>query len=335
MAQHDRRTALGSSDVAPALGLSRHKTPLELWLDKTASERDDTDSPAMRRGRFLEAAILARYGIEAGVAVEPGRTLTADWRRAQIDGFAAGRVVEAKSVAKHVFRERFGAPGTDDLPDEYLCQTLWQIDMAGVQEAHVPVAVLPDDPDMVLGATPDEVLAVCELHVYVVTRKDSLIDVVRERCAAFWRDHVVARVAPAPQTYEDAQRLWWQSAGGKTVAATKFALDALTWLDFARSAKKVLGELEDRAKFALACALQDGETLIGPDGSPYLQQKIQHRKSYVVAESESKPLRFLKGWKSTETARHAEARVAELTRAIRAALPAPLPQTSITQEAMP
>ena len=54
-----RRSAVTASDVGAIFGLHPYKTPLRLWADKTGVNLEDVENAAMRRGRWLEAAVLS------------------------------------------------------------------------------------------------------------------------------------------------------------------------------------------------------------------------------------------------------------------------------------
>jgi len=302
---YDRRAALGSSEIAPVLGLSPWRSALDIWRGKVEGTVDGPDSPAMRRGRFLEAAILSRHEKEIGEALTRDVVVTNGWRRAQIDALSRAGVVEAKTVSTRSYqRDEWGEPGTDQIPDAYLCQTLWQCDLAEVASAAVVVAVLPDDPDLVLGLTADEVLANCRMQVYRVDLRADLVVEIVARCRAFWT-LVESKTPPPPSSYQEAASLWSPRVGTSVVATD----DARAWI-FALQAARRIGnaahELEDRAKFRLAEILQDREAIVGPDGSPWLVASEVERKGYEVKASKSRTMRTTKWWARTPESAQAE-----------------------------
>jgi putative phage-type endonuclease len=63
----ERRKYLTASDVAAVLGLSKYKTPEQVWLEKTGKVTDEIeDNDFMRDGRDLEPMVAARYQEETG-----------------------------------------------------------------------------------------------------------------------------------------------------------------------------------------------------------------------------------------------------------------------------
>src|SRR5690349_22686234 len=66
-----RRSGVGGSDAAAALGLSKFKTPYQLWLEKTRLlEPDDLDAvERVHFGRIMEDIIAREYARRNGVKV--------------------------------------------------------------------------------------------------------------------------------------------------------------------------------------------------------------------------------------------------------------------------
>lgn len=64
----ERRTGLGSSDIAPVLGLSTYATPLDIYLEKIGEGEQQTDTAFTDWGRRLEPVIAeaAEATINAG-----------------------------------------------------------------------------------------------------------------------------------------------------------------------------------------------------------------------------------------------------------------------------
>ena len=84
-----RHTGIGASEAAAVLGLSRYKSPLEVYLEKIGELGPQDDSERMYWGRKLEAIIAQEYGIRTGLKVNLNedytvlvhRNLTAPKRR--------------------------------------------------------------------------------------------------------------------------------------------------------------------------------------------------------------------------------------------------------------
>lgn len=307
----DRTAFVGSSDVAPILGLSPWKTPLDVYFAKLG-ELDGKETPATRRGKFLELALIARYAHDNGTSISEiafdHSAYRFGWRHAQLDGLLPDRTLEAKTVGRHAYRHGdWGDAGTDQIPEAYLCQVQWGLDLAQRDRADVVVAVLPDDPDDVLGLTAAEVIEVCDVITYSVRRHQGIIDAMVERCAHFWNVNVQKRIPPDPTTYAEAEALYWKARHkGAAIPATDEMVQWLTALQFGRELEKRGAAIIERAKFNLAEFMKDHEVLTGPDGkSPWLEWKEQERKGFTVAPAKYKTMRLGKWWNKTAHAQFA------------------------------
>ena len=64
----NRRTGIGGSDAAAVLGMSKWKTPYQVWREKVYGERQP-DNGQFERGRDLESFIREKYEKETGKKV--------------------------------------------------------------------------------------------------------------------------------------------------------------------------------------------------------------------------------------------------------------------------
>ena len=65
----ERKKGIGGSDVAAVLGLSKYKTALDVYLDKTTDEITVKESEALRQGKDLEPYVASRFTEETGLKV--------------------------------------------------------------------------------------------------------------------------------------------------------------------------------------------------------------------------------------------------------------------------
>lgn len=138
---------MSASKVPVALGLSPWQSPFSLWHDMTGrTVRDVEQTPAMARGHFLEAGVLAWWQAQhpevrtsdAQVAV-----WLDDWGIATLDTLAilddgSTVICEAKTSSSW---DEWGTPGTDEVPVHYLAQVLWQLALTP-QAVRAYIAVL-------------------------------------------------------------------------------------------------------------------------------------------------------------------------------------------------
>ena len=62
----DRSKYIGGSDIGAILGLSRFRSPLEVWMEKTGKEVKKLDSLPLRFGSFAEAFVASEYSRATG-----------------------------------------------------------------------------------------------------------------------------------------------------------------------------------------------------------------------------------------------------------------------------
>jgi putative phage-type endonuclease len=300
----DRRRGIGGSDVAALLGLDPRKTPYQLWRDKLGMENAEGKAAALRRGNFLEAALLKRYAEKVQPAAfqpQVAHQVDGGWRRGNQDARAVmtdgtRRVVEGKTVSRHVFRNEWGTPWTDEVPDRALCQGLWYGNLDDADLIDFAVCVVPDDPDEVLGLTADEVLQVAEFHVFQASRNPDLEQSIVESAHAFWHEHVLPRVPPEPIGEEDVELRWPRHITGE-LAPAEPVLDLLRrYAEVSQRNRATEKEREDLREQLLLYA-RGAEALVAADGrTPLLTLKTQDRAAHQVAASTSRVLRFTRWW---------------------------------------
>ncbi|PVX97671.1 YqaJ viral recombinase family protein [Paraburkholderia unamae] len=183
-----RRTGIGGSDAAAAVGLNPYQSPLELWLDKTGRSEglprpapDDTTSPTYW-GAILEPIVAASY---TKMTANRVRRVNAVLRHPTIPFMIANldrEIVGARDV-QILECKTAGAFGTRlwrDGPPEYVeLQVQHQLAVTGKQAAHVAVLLCGQ-----------------ALEVFRVERDDALIARLIELEARFW--HYVETDTPPP-----------------------------------------------------------------------------------------------------------------------------------------
>lgn len=130
----ERRTGIGSSDVAGILGVSPYSTPFQVWLSKVEELDDDTENEAMRWGRLLESMILDEWErVNGEPTVRYGerliRSANHPWLLASPDAMtAAGVPIDAKVTSDWSW---------DEVPNHYRLQSLHQQIVVGADHGLV------------------------------------------------------------------------------------------------------------------------------------------------------------------------------------------------------
>jgi putative phage-type endonuclease len=193
-----RRKGLGATDCAVVMGLSRYKTPYELWLEKT--------------GRAEEATILTddrlhlRHAHEETISREYARRKNVKLRRVNqtifhkrlpfmlcnLDRVIIGqkKIVECKS-ASGFMRGHWGESGSDEAPIEYLLQVQHQMACSEYEDSDIAALIDIDD-----------------YRIYATPRNEKVIAKIEDACEKFWVEHVLADIPPPPTTRGDLKLMY-------------------------------------------------------------------------------------------------------------------------------
>lgn len=192
-----RRTGIGGSDAAAAVGLNPYMSALELWLDKTGRGEgmprpspDDTTSPTFF-GTLLEPIVAAVYTRKTGNRVRKVNAVlrhpTIPFMLANVDREVVGcrdvQLLECKTAGE--FGARLWRAG---VPEYVELQVQHQLAVTGKRAAHVAVLLCGQ-----------------ALEVYRIERDDALIGRLVELEARFWR-HVESDTPPPADGSESADR---------------------------------------------------------------------------------------------------------------------------------
>lgn len=197
----DRRTGLGGSDAAAACGLSKWKTPLELFLDKTG-QFETVENESMAWGNKLEPVVRQEYANRTGrtVVVPEGiiRHPSVPFALMTPDGIADGnRVLQVKTARTS---DGWGTPGSGEIPQEYILQTQHEMFVTELRVADVAVLIGGSD-----------------FRIYVIEADPELQGMLIDQEREFWRC-VQAGRAPEPVNAADVKRRWQFSTATKAPA---------------------------------------------------------------------------------------------------------------------
>ncbi|MCC7542473.1 MAG: YqaJ viral recombinase family protein [Deltaproteobacteria bacterium] len=192
MSDERKPVTVGSSDVAPILGLSPWREPVEVWAQLVGLlPRYGSDATAeQRRGHIIEPALVGHYARTRGVELVPGPPITEPpivapdgWRACRPDATTPDRrlVVEAKTTRRW---DGWGPEGSDGVPVHYAAQVAWQLSVMDA-EAGALIAYCPMDD---------------EVRVYDIRRNRALEERLVARVRAWMEAHVwpTEPVQPAP-----------------------------------------------------------------------------------------------------------------------------------------
>ena len=178
-----RKKGIGGSDASVVCGISRYKSPVELWLDKTGQLPYQEAGEAAYWGTQLETLVRAEFTKRTGIEVEhKGVLLQSEeypFMLANLDGTCEHPdygtcIFEAKTASAYKAGE-----WDDAIPDEYQLQIQHYMAVTGYKAAYIAV--------LIGGNT---------FRWKLVERDEELISMLIELEANFW-DHVRMNTPPA------------------------------------------------------------------------------------------------------------------------------------------
>lgn len=184
-----RKQGIGGSDAAVVCGISRYKSPVELWMEKTGQLPYQETGEAAYWGTQLEALVRAEFSRRTGIEVRLIKTLLQSedhpFMLANLDGICEHPdlgtcIFEAKTASAYKAGE-----WEDSIPDEYQLQVQHYMAVTGYRAAYIAV--------LIGGNT---------FRWRLVERDEELISMLIPFEAVFW-DHV-QKMTPPPLDGSDA-----------------------------------------------------------------------------------------------------------------------------------
>jgi putative phage-type endonuclease len=251
-----RKTGLGSSDIAAILGISKYKSPLDVYLDKMGDSAENISNELIYWGNRMEPIIAEEYSRRKGVElIEPTEIvrhhkkdfLIANVDRLTVDGSG---IIECKTASAFI-ASTWGEEGTDQVPDAYLLQVAHQskvYESRGIR--FVDIAVLIGGNDF-------------RIHRY--TPNKELEDRIESAATSFWNDHVLKKIPPAPRTEKDLKTLYPQDNMNDAVADND-AINVLNNLKNIRHEIELLSKKEEEYKNHVKILMANASRLVDDTG---------------------------------------------------------------------
>ena len=194
-----RRTGIGGSDCAAALGMSKWQSQLGLWLDKMGQGTPTEETESMYFGTLFEPVLLNEFSRRTGKKAEPCKYMfrnnTHEFLIADLDGIVREKdgstsIVEIKTANAFAVND-----WADGVPVQYYLQV--QHYMATVDLNKTYLCVL---------------LGGCEFKIHEIERDEDSIKNIIALESDFWQ-HVVNKTQPEPdsQSAEALNQLYPQA----------------------------------------------------------------------------------------------------------------------------
>lgn len=248
----DRMTGIGGSDVAAILGLSKWRTPYQVWEEKTGRKKSDKDSEILHFGNVLEQVVADEFAARRGVKVQKRNQMFRSEKHpeliANIDRYiVGGGVLECKTADKFT-RHLWGDSASDDVPEYYLTQVQHYMHVTGWHEGYLAVLI---------GGN--------EYRDYEIPYDVELAEYCAARCSEFWNNYV-AKDVPPPLTAADDLSNAFQWVSGSTITATPEIETLIEKIKELKSAKKEAETLEAELSAQVKIFIGENETLFSRDG---------------------------------------------------------------------
>lgn len=203
---------IGGSIVSAIIGQNPWESPLSAYLRLRKEVSPTPDNPAMERGRRLEPVVATMFaGSHPEYDVRCNRKGTeepeeyVDEEHPFLIGhpdrllydkkgnLVAGLEIKTSNVSNS---KMWGTENTDSIPTNYLIQCQWYAGISKLPEWLVAVAFV------------DDFGKIRFYREYKVVADNELYNALRGCAIKFWRDNVVAGVAPVMDKVNDTMKRW-------------------------------------------------------------------------------------------------------------------------------
>ncbi len=198
----ERRKGIGGSDAAAVAGLSRYRTPIQVYMEKLGLVDPPEENEAMYWGKKLEDLVAEEFSVRTGLKVRRKNAILKHpkypWMLANVDRLIVGRDegLECKTAGAYKAGEWEG----DEIPWEYAIQCYHYMAVTGYSAWWIAVLIGGNR------------------FVYKrIDRDEEIIANLIKIEADFWQNHVLKQIPPdpdgSPASSELVKRLYPESNG--------------------------------------------------------------------------------------------------------------------------
>ena len=255
----DRTLGIGGSDISIIAGISKYRTPYELYLDKIGEGEPQPDNPAMAWGRILEDVIANEFAKRNSLKIKrrnkPKFHKTHKFMMAHVDRLIDdGRILEIKTA--RFADDNWGKPGTDEIPPQYYLQVQHYLEVFDSHEAILAVLIAGSD-----------------YREYTIPRNLDVGQKIITLCSNFWH-RVKTKNPPPPSNLSDIQKLYKYDNGNSKIADQEI-IDTVSRINEIKSQIDQLKSEEENLKHAIGMFLEDSSYLLNSLGDEILSYKTQ------------------------------------------------------------
>ena len=245
-----RSKGLGGSDAACICGISKYKSPVELWMEKTGQIKPKESGEAAYWGTILEPIVRKEFSLRSNLKVKIIKSMLQhskyDFMLANLDGVVIDPecgecIFEAKTAS--IFKS--DQWDDDNIPQEYMLQIQHYMAVTGYNKTYIAVLI---------GGN--------QFKYKVVERDDELINMLIKLEEDFW-EHVVTNTPPPMDGSEASKELLnklYPLSNAKTqIILPDESINLINQYELSKDKEKEACEMKEEAANKLKIMLGDFE----------------------------------------------------------------------------
>lgn len=243
-----RKKGIGGSDVAAICGISKYKSPVQLWMEKTNQIEPEKAGESAYWGTIMEPIIRQEFTIRTNLKVKIVKAILKhpqyDFMLANLDGIAydpehGDCIFEAKTAS--AFKQ---VQWEDCIPEEYMLQVQHYMAVTGYKRAYVAALI---------GGN--------YFKYKVIQRDEELINMIIRLESNFWK-HVKTKTPPSIDGSEASSQLLSKLFPDSNKMIMELPAEAerlINQYETAKEREKEITEMKDEAVNKLKMLLGENE----------------------------------------------------------------------------
>lgn len=191
----DRSGFIGASDCAAVLGLSRFKTVLQIWAEKTGTVEPEDISEKLNvwLGNELEEVVAKKFSKDTGKKVHRVNDAyihkNYDFIRCHIDRKVEGEnaILQCKTASAWMAKHWEG----EEIPQDYILQEYHELACTNYDRAYIAVLIGNND-----------------FKIKVLERDEKIIKQIIAKEVEFWEKFVIPKTMPEAISAKDSDTLF-------------------------------------------------------------------------------------------------------------------------------
>ena len=180
MSSDDRKLSLGGSDMAAVMGVSKYRSPLQVFLEKTGLVPGNEGNRFTYWGTRLEDIVAEEFAKETGKKVVRHNKILRHPRFNFITGNIDRRIVGEPAVLECKTASAYKHEAWDGAaPIDYIIQLQHYLMLTGAEVGYFAVLIGGND-----------------FRHFEMKRDDALIRDIEVAAERFWMDHIVTAIPP-------------------------------------------------------------------------------------------------------------------------------------------